>query len=148
MHFFFFFVLWECPEAHRACRVKDLPLTGTPLIQLNCRSVLRRKKFWELYQVNTIYKGTGLQLIHTRNNVETVTSDTCSGLHYPAVSPLGVAKERIPLARNNISEPNQNELFLWAITVNVRERYVGTRQLWKTYDEPFHQRMVNTGQLS
>lgn len=59
-----------------------------------------------------ILKYISLQLIHTRNNVETVTSDTCSGSYYPAVSLLGVAKEHAPLARNNISEPNQNELCL------------------------------------
>lgn len=62
------------------------------------------------FQVNIIYKDIGLWLIHTRNNVETVTSDTYNGSYYPAVSPLGVAKEHAPRARNNISESNQNEL--------------------------------------
>lgn len=31
-----------------------------------------------------------------------------------------------------------------AITVNVHEKYAGTRQLRKTSDEPFHQRAMNT----
>lgn len=85
--------------------------------------------------------------MHPRNDVETVTSDTGSGLYYPAVSPLGVAKEQAPLARNNISAPNQNELCLWAITVNVCEMYVGIGQLRKTWDKPFHQCGVETESL-
>lgn len=33
----------------------------------------------------------------------------------------------------------------WAVTVNVRERYVGTGQLRKTSDDPFDQHARNTG---
>lgn len=82
--------------------------------------------------------------MHPRNDVETVTSDTGSGLNYPAVSPLGVAKDPTPVARNNISAPNQNELCLWPIAVNIREMYVGTGQRRKTCDKPFQQCGVET----
>ena len=47
----------------------------------------------------------------TRNNVETVTPDA-QRVVLPSCVTLGVAKEHAPLARNNISEPNQNELCL------------------------------------